>query len=334
MSDHWITVATFNDTVAAAVAKNYLENEGIPSILLDEATVATDWMLSTAIGGIKLQVALPHVERAELLLTLIREGQDERAAEGAVADEHAHAIASAEIAEDLKADQEDKQPINELADKLFRATVFGYIIPPLQVYALFLMLQIAGSEGRVSPNRRWKLWFSGVLNVPILAIVVVLVLIAHSWLAGSPGTPDQPNWQRHAFPSLRFSARFPHEPIQRDGRFDGFAVHDYSAQARHRYYLIRIIQNFTRDRPALQKADLEKMIAERAEKNRLEVNKITDVTHKNIAGLEYRLIHPQLHERGRIFNRGKDVFFLIVQSGADDLDEAEPQQFLDSLSWR
>ena len=65
MHDQWTTVATFHDTSAAAVAKNFLDNEGIPSILLDEATVATDWMLSTAIGGIKLQVAPHHIERAE-----------------------------------------------------------------------------------------------------------------------------------------------------------------------------------------------------------------------------------------------------------------------------
>ncbi len=180
MSETWITVATFHDTVAAVVARNFLDDEGIPSILLDEATVGIGWMLANAIGGIKLQVAPHHFERAELLLTQIREAQAEQESDAREPD--AHAFASAEIAEDLQAEHEDRQPINDLADKLFRSTVFGYIIWPLQAYALFLMLQIAASEGKVSPNRRWKIWLSVILNVPILMMVLVPLLCLQAWL--------------------------------------------------------------------------------------------------------------------------------------------------------
>ena len=64
MSRGWFTVATFQTAVDAAVAKNFLESQGIPVMLRDEETVATTWALASAIGGIKLQVDAIHVERA------------------------------------------------------------------------------------------------------------------------------------------------------------------------------------------------------------------------------------------------------------------------------
>ena len=334
MPDNWTTVATFQDTIAAAVAKNFLDNEGIPSILLDEATVATDWMLSTAIGGIKLQVAPHHIERAELLLVQIRETQDEQAANTPVPDANAGQFASAEIAEDLQSDLEDKQPINELTDKLFRTTVFGYIIWPLQAYALFLMLQIATSEGKVSPKRRWKIWLSVVLNVPILMVVIVPLLCLQSWLPGNAGTPDQPIWRRHALPNQRLTVKFPHEPGHVDGLFDRFAAHDYAAQAKHRVYWVRIIENYARGRAPLGNEELTKILSERATANGSNLMKTAEVEHRGFAGIEYRIIHPNFLERGRIFNRSNDVILILAQSDIDDLAEAEPQQFLDSLTWR
>ncbi len=73
MSDRLVTVATFQDSVAADLARNFLEHEGVACVLIDDTTVATDWMLSAAIGGVKLQVAALNAERAEMLLTQIQE---------------------------------------------------------------------------------------------------------------------------------------------------------------------------------------------------------------------------------------------------------------------
>ncbi len=334
MPDNWTTVATFQDTIAAAVAKNFLDNEGIPSILLDEATVATDWMLSTAIGGIKLQVAPHHLERAELLLVQIRETQDEQAANTPVPDANAGQFASAEIAEDLQSDLEDKQPINELTDKLFRTTVFGYIIWPLQAYALFLMLQIATSEGKVSPKRRWKIWLSVVLNVPILMVVIVPLLCLQSWLPGNAGTPDQPIWRRHSYPSLKFSVKFPHEPRPSERNFDGFSAQHYSTRAKHRTYEITYVKNYVRDRAPLDNEELAKLVQGHAFANSSNVIKSAIAEHKGISGVEYRLAHRNYFERGRIFIRANDAIHLIAQSGDDDLADTEPQQFFDSLTWR
>ena len=170
MSDRLRTVATFHEPVAAALAKNYLESNGIPAVLIDEATIATDWMLSGAIGGIKLQVLPIHLERAEMLLTQVEAERRELDDEEPMP---ASAIASREIAEELHSDRVDREPINQLADRLFRCAVFGLIFWPLQGYVLWLLLQWLGEEGSVSPDRRWKIWASALLNVPLWCVVVI-----------------------------------------------------------------------------------------------------------------------------------------------------------------
>ena len=175
MSDRFVTVATFHEPVAAALAKYFIDSEGIPAVLFDEDTIATDWMLSGAIGGIKLQVARGHLERAEMLLSQIRAEREDAAAE-AEADEEMMpqtAIATQEIAEELQAEREDQAEINQLTDKLFRSAVFGLVFWPLQLYTLYLLAAIAGSEGTVSQNRRWKVWTSMALNMPLMAVVLI-----------------------------------------------------------------------------------------------------------------------------------------------------------------
>jgi hypothetical protein len=181
MADRLITVATFHEPVAAALAKNFLESEGIPSVLFDEDTIATDWMLSGAIGGIKLQVAPLHLERAEMLLTQIQSDRDEEEADEPMTTQTA--IATQEIAEELRAEREDKEPINQLADRLFRTAIFGLILWPLQAYVLWLLVQLSQEEGRVSPNRRWKIWASVLLNIPLMSLVVVPLLCLMDYLS-------------------------------------------------------------------------------------------------------------------------------------------------------
>jgi hypothetical protein len=51
-----VTVANCSMPAEAYAIRMRLENEGIPVFLADELTVAMDWLLSNAIGGIKVQV--------------------------------------------------------------------------------------------------------------------------------------------------------------------------------------------------------------------------------------------------------------------------------------
>jgi Putative prokaryotic signal transducing protein len=175
MSERLVTVATFQDSVAAALAKNFLEHEGIACILIDDTTIATDWMLSAAIGGVKLQVAALNAERAEMLLAQIQEERNE--SEDEASDEHLRTgVAAREIAEDLQAEEDDRAPINQLADKAFRAAVFGLLFWPLQLYVLYLLACIYAEEGKVSRDRRWKVWVAVLLNMPLMSVIVVPLL--------------------------------------------------------------------------------------------------------------------------------------------------------------
>ncbi|GEM_PF-1517613 len=53
-----------------------LESEGVPVFLFDEFTVTMDWLLSNAIGGIKVQVPEPHLERARTILGIVEAEQE------------------------------------------------------------------------------------------------------------------------------------------------------------------------------------------------------------------------------------------------------------------
>jgi hypothetical protein len=179
-----ITMATFDDAVAAALAKNYLESEGIPALLHDESSVATDWLLSNAIGGIKLQVALHHLERAEFLLERIsgRNRADnlpheEAMPEAIAAPDKAAQIRAKqqEMEEEQRAEEIDRMPCNLLVDRLFRATVMGFLFIPLQFYAIWLLLQAFGALDDVDPRRRWKFWVSIFLNIPLMGTALFLL---------------------------------------------------------------------------------------------------------------------------------------------------------------
>ena len=62
------TIATFDNTPSAYIAKGRLEAEGIPCWLKDENLGQTDWLYNIAVGWIKLQVEAPLAPRAREIL--------------------------------------------------------------------------------------------------------------------------------------------------------------------------------------------------------------------------------------------------------------------------
>ena len=62
------TVASFREPYKAHLAKGKLEVEDIQAIVLDEHLVQMDWVLSQAIGGVKLQVTEEDFDRAREIL--------------------------------------------------------------------------------------------------------------------------------------------------------------------------------------------------------------------------------------------------------------------------
>ena len=176
-----VTVATFIDAVEAAMARNCLEASGIHSVLHDEQTIATDWGLGNAIGGIKLQVSAAQVERAEFLLSQ-RRTDDDSDQPGQLPET---AIATAETAEDLHYEQERRSPKNQTVERMFRSTIFGLFFWPLQLYALYLLLTLRSIEGTVSPNHRWKVWASVLLSLPLWSLVLLMSCALSGLLPGT-----------------------------------------------------------------------------------------------------------------------------------------------------
>jgi hypothetical protein len=67
MNDELVTIATFDNTVKANLARNQLA-AGIRATLVDEHTVGLNWTLSNAIGGVKLIVREEDYEDAARIL--------------------------------------------------------------------------------------------------------------------------------------------------------------------------------------------------------------------------------------------------------------------------
>jgi hypothetical protein len=63
-----VTLQHFRDIPEALLAKGKLESAGIPCLLADGNLVRMDWLLSNAIGGIRLQVHQEDLESARGVL--------------------------------------------------------------------------------------------------------------------------------------------------------------------------------------------------------------------------------------------------------------------------
>ena len=68
---NWTTVDRFFHPTEAHIAAGKLESEGIPVFLLGINHAAANWLLSNALGGIRLQVPASHVDDARQLLAQI-----------------------------------------------------------------------------------------------------------------------------------------------------------------------------------------------------------------------------------------------------------------------
>jgi hypothetical protein len=68
MQSDWVTVASFSQPIEAHLARTKLESEGIACIVGDENLVRVDWLLSNAVGGVKLLVPEWEAEQARALL--------------------------------------------------------------------------------------------------------------------------------------------------------------------------------------------------------------------------------------------------------------------------
>lgn len=72
-----VTVASFTNPLEAHIARGRLEAEGIQAFVAHEHHVWANWFLSTALGGVKIQVSPPDAQRAAEILGDERTGRYE-----------------------------------------------------------------------------------------------------------------------------------------------------------------------------------------------------------------------------------------------------------------
>lgn len=76
-SDKYVTIATYIGAWEAHLARAKLESEGIYSLVLDDQTASINWIYSSALGAVRLQVREEDSKRAIHLLE--RTSEDEPA---------------------------------------------------------------------------------------------------------------------------------------------------------------------------------------------------------------------------------------------------------------
>ncbi len=74
--DKLVTIASFERSTEAHMAKTMLEEQGIEVFVGDDNLV--NWYLSSAVGGVKIQVPELQAERATKLLEEIRQNTPEK----------------------------------------------------------------------------------------------------------------------------------------------------------------------------------------------------------------------------------------------------------------
>ncbi|MDY0168593.1 MAG: ORF6N domain-containing protein [Thermoguttaceae bacterium] len=141
MGKDFVTLQTFDNPVAAHMARDYLAAAGVRAFLANEEFVSTVWYLSNAAGGIQLLVVAEDAQRAGGILA------DQPRPE---VDELLLRWASRE--------EEDTLPTSReaAANRAFRVAVLAIMLQPLQFYVVWL-LWISTMAKRKTPAKPFEM---------------------------------------------------------------------------------------------------------------------------------------------------------------------------------
>ena len=161
MARQLVTVARFDIPATAHIARNALEEAGIKSVLQDEQLVAMDYLLSLAVGGIKIQVWEEDAERAVALLEDLTPGDGEPPGEaGAVRESDNEGTVPRTVSNDRE----------RYALRALLAALCSVLVAPVALYTAYLLVMTLFSEGQLTLTRRWGV-FIAVLITPVFMLV-------------------------------------------------------------------------------------------------------------------------------------------------------------------
>ncbi len=174
MSYNLKTVARFENSGAANIAKNVLTEEGIAAFLASEAVVTALWHEGIAFGGIKLQVKEEDVDRAKQLLA-DRNGEEDQTFE-------AEAFYDADVidSDDVEATDLEPEPTEPEQDTIraIRAAVIGLLVPPVQLVASYYLAKLFCNPQPLQARYQTYFYIAVAINLfAILAIALYLRMI-------------------------------------------------------------------------------------------------------------------------------------------------------------
>lgn len=192
MDDTFVTVGRFHRLDEANFAKSLLDGAGIHAVLIGDNAVGMAWHLAPALGGVQLQVRREDEEIARAILRPpagARSTQQSRSGGSDRGDESdnendsgsPHDMAALDPHQLAEAEAEEEAagrltPREELAERAFRAAIIGLVLPPVHVYATWLILRVLLARGRL-PLRFWiRIGVAIVANVLAWAVCLALVL--------------------------------------------------------------------------------------------------------------------------------------------------------------
>ncbi|MEM1055761.1 MAG: DUF2007 domain-containing protein [Bacteroidota bacterium] len=146
----FVTLATYTTPFEAEIVKGRLEAEGFTVVLGDTEVVTNNWMYSQAIGGVKLRVPEAEVEEARRVLAEPVETED------------AESVPEAE----------------QLAWRAFQAAAVGLALPPLHLYAVYLLVKYLGVAEDETPKTRRRVLWAVVMLLPYAALIGAVVWLS------------------------------------------------------------------------------------------------------------------------------------------------------------
>ncbi len=191
MAGRLTTVASYDIAAKAQLARNVLEAAGIPAVVTDQEIVAMDWLISNAVGGIKVQVREEDADRAAAVLDEKLGAEAGLASEEIDEDELARqALAAAPEEEPEGAAESAEAPPepgpgadwgrDEYARQALLMALLSGLVPPVVFYAFYLWLNAAFGSG---PITRWG-WAQVAASGLVVGVYTLLywaVLSALGW---------------------------------------------------------------------------------------------------------------------------------------------------------
>lgn len=337
----WETIATFDTAAVAVLAKNMLESHGIRAELSNEETVAMAWSLSNAVGGIALKVLEHNADEAKALLERAAQSRLDGESSDAIAENPATAarIAATEFADPV----EDVTPTDIEVDRVLKATVFGMILLPLQLYTLCRLIQLRWADPPVRASDRWKIRLAYFLTLPLWFAVLIPGILLLGVLDGA----ERANWRNERFGgfgdaalTIDFPGQYGYRLSDEQTRFGPTKVREFGVTLGEGHYWVTI-KTFPKElTPADPIQAARDFVEDQFDPARFQIESIKRAFVDNSHGLETVVTFVDgVTRKPRVYKQqsvmfGNHLLLIAANLPADHRDSATSRRFFQSIRIR